>query len=365
MRHLAIVLSCVAIVSCGDPPSAPEPQATPRADIGPAPCLSPCATMVAWEVTTLVPFPGAAWAIASDINDNGVVVGSGQTASGDHRGFRYANYVAVGLALGPGDDENAASAINASGHIAGYSYNSPYEAARWTTPSSITMLGRLEYAGETVARDIGASGMVVGYGKVSLRYRAFRWTSANGMQNLSPLINPNMSSFANGVNASNEIVGYEDYPMRAVRWDALGNATPFSGFGGGASKAWDINDAGMIVGWSDWSGSSGRYFTWTSGTGLVSLGVDGDYTMELAISNAGRVAGTTRYQGYDRAFTKLASSVGYTRLPFPSGAYTESRATGVNTCGTVVGWVKSASGRWPAIWRRYTISNGMKAYLCD
>jgi probable HAF family extracellular repeat protein len=363
MRNVSRCTLLVALATgCADEPTAVTNH--PSLNVT-TPNPATCVTCVAplWELTVL---PAGTWAYATGISDGGVIVGTHQVGS-HMRAFKYVNGAVIDLPLGPGDPDNSAAAISLNGDVAGSSNDYPDIAARWAGGGAVTILPRLQYGETARAADVSTSGMVVGFAGISGRPRAFRWTSTYGMQNLTPLLNANNSSYASGVNASNQVVGYEEWPMRALIWDALGNWSYINALGSGLSRAWDINDAGLVVGWKEDPSSSGHYFVWSSQNGLVDLGIEGSYDLRLSVSNRGRIAGTTPVSGNERAFAKLG--VGGTKVTLPVGGgwltFDESRAFGVNTCGNVVGWVKSSSVRMAALWRRYTESNGVRTYVCD
>jgi probable HAF family extracellular repeat protein len=192
---------------------------------------------------------GANSSEATDLNNNGVVVGeSGGVA------FSTANNRLRNLGTLPGEATSRAGAINNLGVIAGNS-------------------GR----------------------------RLFR-TNAGNLADLGIPQNA-VALEAKAINADNEIVGFyrvtEDGPDQAFR-QASGVFTNLGDLTGAGAIAWDINNGGQIVGTS-----GGRAFLFQSGTmtdlnTLVTLATTGEgfteLTRALAINESGEIAGEGRYR---------------------------------------------------------------------
>ena len=103
---------------------------------------------------------------------------------------------------------------------------------------------------------------VAGFSGSSGGNRAFRWTSAGGMENLGTLPGETQS-WANGISADGStIVGYSG--SRAFRWNA---AEGMVSLGAAAANAAASNKNGLVIVGS--SGSQG--FLWTPGLGMVDL----------------------------------------------------------------------------------------------
>src|SRR5437879_6952631 len=104
---------------------------------------------------------------------------------------------------------------------------------------------------------VNTSGQVVGYSDsrntagfgVS---RAFSWTQAGGMIDLSP---ESTFSAALAVNASGQVVGYSDRSenrdFHAFLWTQAGGLIDLGTLGGGTSVALAVNANGQVVGYSD------------------------------------------------------------------------------------------------------------------
>jgi probable HAF family extracellular repeat protein len=347
-----------------------QPGPTPPGNTPPMPPCPSCIAIANWELALLPkPQDGSKWAMTTGISDADAIVGYGSTPNAHRRAFRFTLAGSfTQLAVGPGDTLAAANGSSSNDYVAGSTTKGLQQAVRWGPTGSLTVIGGLEPGSRSVATDVNANGTVVGYGWIGARYSAFRWVpGGGGIQNLSPSFTL-PSTFAQAVNAANQVVGHQDYdPMKAVMWDASGNVSQLGTLGGSQSRAWDINDNGLVVGWSETATrGENRYFAWTAQTGMVNLGVGGGDQLPLAVSNKSRIVGTLVLNGVERAFMKLGTKGATTYLNVPPGTY-KSRATGVNTCGHVVGWIGSdIDGERPVLWRRSAIgANGVKTYPCD
>ena len=179
-----------------------------------------------------------------------------------------------------------------------------------------------------------------------------------------------LPSYATGVNDAGDVVGYAqalvnaNYADRAVIRPATGGAMQdlgtFNGFG--SSRAMDINNAGVAVGWA--TGASGgheRAFYLPPGGSITELGVsNGAFSRASAINDFGDVVGHVGYFPSgggavdERAFLRRASDGVVTELPRPDGA-TAHVASDVNDAREVVGhFYTAASASQPFLWREAT-----------
>jgi probable HAF family extracellular repeat protein len=152
-----------------------------------------------------------AGAIASDLNNNGHVVGSmWDSAFGEHHAFLYANGVTTDLSTLVSGYSNA-SAINDSGQVILTSDNGgPGTRSSYLYANGVaTDLGSLGF-GDTYAKGINNAGIVVGNGTGMFGDAGFVWH--NGvMQDLNSLIDPasgwNIIAAA-GINDNNQIAAF-------------------------------------------------------------------------------------------------------------------------------------------------------------
>jgi probable HAF family extracellular repeat protein len=171
------------------------------------------------------------------------------------------------------------------------------------------------------------------------------------------------------INSSEIVAGFdEDGSGDPDAWESdCGSFTALGVIGGSDAEAHGINDAGMIVGWSDDGSGNRRAFTWTSGGGMTNLGtVSGrSETRAFSVNASGEVVGTA---------ADLSSSPD-NRLAFfylPSAAYTlsagmnslgtlggdQSVGMDVNDSGQVVGGAQNGNGDFrPFRWQSGTMSD--------
>ena len=152
------------------------------------------------------------------------------------------------------------------------------------TAQSFSGLGFLPGGTESYARDVSGDGsVVVGYGFIppgnspTTGFRAFRWTSAGGMENLGTLPGGTYSA-GRAVSADGSvIVGHSGVPVgsfefaHASRWTG-GVMTDLGTLGGNNSTAYGVSDNGsVVVGYSYLASGFTRAFCWTGGV-MTNLG---------------------------------------------------------------------------------------------
>lgn len=115
----------------------------------------------------------------------------------------------------------------------------------------------------------------------------------------------------------------------------------------GSARVHDINSQGQIVGGSGHPhGSDTHAFIWTKKGGMKDLGSlpGGDYSVALAINEAGQVVGTSNSTDGMHGFL-WTSANGMTQLPTLSGT-DDSSAYAINQSGGIAG----AAGSHAALW---------------
>jgi len=118
---------------------------------------------------------------------------------------------------------------------------------------------------------------------------------------------------------------------RAVMWTNGSVADLGTLPGGGGSEAYAINDAGQVLGWSSGQGQFGQAVLWSPGSAIMSLG----WWQAAAMNNSGWGVGSLNVGLYRHSFL-WTSATGLTDIGMPGG--TNSRATGINDAGKIVGW---------------------------
>ncbi len=120
-----------------------------------------------------------------------------------------------------------------------------------------------------------------------------------------------------------------------------------------AGGAYDVNDAGVVVGSDVGTSRFGSGFRWTNGT-LTQTGAD---SAALGINNSGRVAGAGNCCQF-KALLFFPS----VNLPLPPSTTIHNQASGISDAGLVVGyravsatvdnglaWIPNTSGQYPSV----------------
>jgi probable HAF family extracellular repeat protein len=298
---------------------------------------------------------------ATAINDLGVVVGGSETLVGSSlfmHAFRHSNGVMSDLGTLPGLPESYAQDVNAAGWIVGIGLS--FDEVRpflWKPGQGMLDLGHLDNKGGTYAYAINNSGVVVGISEREnaagdFRNHAFRWTANSGMKALGA---EHDNSWAYDVNDAGWVVGAAGMPSHehAYVWDPSGNGIDIGTLGGGYSIAYAINNAGVVIGESELTNGGWHAFRWTPWTGMADLGaVLGYFGSPEGLSEKGRIVGS-----YLNSYTGSQAATLFGRTPPASlvglAPNKQTFAYGVNTCGEIVGAaVTSANRRHAVRWVR-------------
>lgn len=307
------------------------------------------------------PLPdGFSYTTANDINAQGEAVG----AAGGPAGTESIMYVGGRVAMldSIGGMHSFADAINEAGQIAGASQSQPWwgwKAVRWETDGTMTIVAPLtgdehdnayayginnlgQMAGQSDtdngywraffwdertgivdlgtlggaysgAKDINDPGVVVGWswGQISTQ-QAFVW-EGDGMIALSTLLGAEFpGSVAHAINNHGVIAGEsngETYGIiHAVTWDAKREVHALGSLGGFWSRAYDINDAGVIVGAAQVKSGETHAFIYRNGAmqdlNDLLLQSNADRVLERAvgISEEGHIVGLGTLNGQPRGF---------------------------------------------------------------
>lgn len=199
--------------------------------------------------------------------------------------------------------------------------------------------------------------------------RAFLWTASAGMMDLGTIGgSPLSSSFAESVNKAGHVVGWGYVPgaTRAFLWTPSEGMMDLGTLGGASSAAYDIDDQGRVVGWSDTASNERHAFLWTAANGMIDLGSLGSDTSEArAINEAGVIVGRTMV--FDQPFpgsrmwhafrwTAAGGMVDLGPTPFHV-----SQANDVNESDHIVGWTYALgfdgelATRWPGTGGWFTL----------
>lgn len=201
--------------------------------------------------------------------------------------------------LGAGTSQ--AFGINKKGLVVGSStINSHiYHVFLWDD-GSMSDLGTLG-GQRSVGEDVNDAGQIVGWSNTpSGNTHAFLW--GNGaMQDFGTFGGRNSAAY--GINNAGQAIGFAEivdnsdpqdpyYYPHAFLWQN-GAMQNLGTLAGKISYAYGINDAGQVVGQSEYSNDVGHAFLWQNGT-MQDLGtLGGTSSLAYAINNAGQVVGSS------------------------------------------------------------------------
>lgn len=287
------------------------------------------------------------WSIGMDINNSDVVVGHASNAASSLIGaFAWTSGGGMqALPTGGGGGSglfrsDIAYAINNSGVIVGGGTwsSGPNTAAHRAfryNGSTVTDLGTLSPLLDSTATGINTQGDIVGYS--SNASNSFAFLHRNNVMSLVPL------GEAHDINDNGLIVGHGGSTWTARTWDTVsGQLTNLGTLGGVRSRAFAVNNAGQVVGWSSTGAGEWHSYVWSAATGMVDLGAATAPRIESFawdINNLGVIVGHTNNLGTHRAYvwqngvtTDLNSL-----LPSNSGWVLE-RANAINDYNCITGW---------------------------
>lgn len=241
----------------------------------------------------------------------------------------------------------AAQDINERGEIVGSAYF--YDGTRIIHTFGLASTN----SGFSTLFGLNNLGLAVGASTVGTNhpgpFRAFSFDSKTGaIRDLGKLGAPGNESRAYAVNDAGVIVGSSGAPnaAHAVRFETDGRITDLGTLGGSWSQAADINERGDIVGTSEDAHGSSRAFLILANGAMIDLGtLGGSNSWAAAINNKGEIVGTSETADQSsRAF--LYSNGKMTDLGTLGGV---SAAFDINDEGTVVGWTwGSGTEPWTA-----------------
>ncbi len=202
-----------------------------------------------------------------------------------------------------GGNFSRAFGVSANGSVVvGVSNTSTYQerAFRWTLANGMENLGTLG-GNQSVANAVSADGsIVVGYSRDNNDIkRAFKWTAATGMQDLGA----GDWTEAIAISADGSVIvvnnGMDGF---AYQWTS-GGMSNLGTLGGSQTIAYDVSaDGSVIVGFSYVTAGDPYAFRWTSGAGIQQIGTIYSFARDVSADGNTVTGSETGAAGLHRAF---------------------------------------------------------------
>lgn len=267
---------------------------------------------------------------AYGINDSGQVVGGAATSEGNLHAFVYDGILHdIGTFGGTGN--SCAYAIDNSGRIVGTSDRPGYWNHAFLYNGAMHDLGTFSSRGDgwSWAVGINDSGTIVGGAFCSEAVHAFLYDGVLhdlGLLDVTCNTDPewmilgNLSSYANAINNSGQVVGFSNAPLydRAFLYDGtmrdLGTLP-----NGNDSYALSINDNGLVVGLALTDIYEARAFLY-DGTTMTDLNDLIDPTLGWTVWEANGISNGGQIVGYGKNALGMTHAFLLTPVPEPSSA---------------------------------------------
>lgn len=289
---------------------------------------------------------------AYDVNNRGVIVGYSKNTALARRAVRWKDGAISDLGTPASSYRSIARGINDNGEIVGL-YGDPdefnYQAFYWSAGTGVITLNRSLYPGRSfdssyvgAARAINNSGIIVGSVEASpldgdvpfkrcFRSLPVRWANAFAPPRIlhCPEAGDGPNS-ASGINSSGSIAGYDYNGSSAdvgFQWKDGATTHVPAPFLGSNPRMVGINDAGVLVGSADMTGTTTIAIRWTGSGGSEWLGTlpGGETSRATDVNAQGFITGTSQMliKGgaspdviQDRAFL-FHTDFGMVALPVP------------------------------------------------
>jgi probable HAF family extracellular repeat protein len=258
------------------------------------------------------------------INNAGQVVGSFRSSNGFCHAFKRDKNKRIDLGT-LGGRQSYAYNINNAGKVVGIAEtsNGLEKVVLWDKDNKIDPI--LNTYGDAVS--INDAGQMVGFAYVNKVYHAILW-DAQGSQRDLGASNPSVSSKAYDINNAGQVVGESNDGLNAVLWDK-GKKIELKTLGGRKNSAYGINNEGKVVGRSQTSSGKDHAVLWDKDS-ITDLGEGA----ALSINKAGQVVGHGGYYAvlWEKGLMKSLGSM----IP-PNSGWALDLATDINDSGQIVG----------------------------
>jgi probable HAF family extracellular repeat protein len=226
--------------------------------------------------------------------------------------------------------------INSSSQVAGTNLNT-FAPTFWNGVASVSLSTLGGSMGS--AYSVNNASVITGWSTINGDDSAWHATVWNGSTTTDLGTLGGTNSEGSDINNANQVVGWShtlnDNNYHATIWNGT-VATDLVGLGGisSDSEAFAINDNSQVVGWSENSSGVRRATSWV-GNNIVDLGAlsDSGDSEAYDINNAGRIVGVSAFGSVDHAVMWSGGSI--TDLGTLGGSF--SVATGINSSGFIVG----------------------------
>lgn len=242
--------------------------------------------------TEILP-PGWQSSEAYDINNNGIIVGSGKDETGKYRGFLYRSGTYKTI-IPPGWEDARARAVNIGGDVVGQGLSLDYKGFLYSNGVYTEILP--PGWREAYAYGINNNGDIVGYGREMKYFKGFLYSRGTYTDILPPGWR---ESYAYSINSNGFITGYgidENNKTRGFVYKN-GGYTALLPPGLQEAKAFHINDPGAVAGSGLDIGNTPKSFVYKDGVYSEILAPGWQSVEAYGINNSGAVTGWGTYKG--------------------------------------------------------------------
>lgn len=288
--------------------------------------------------------PGAYATVATEINSAGTMMATAYYPDSSMRavigsaGSGYTDIGDLGGSVLPRDINEVGDVMGQASLVAGVY---PDRTFFWSASGGMVDIGGLSGSATAGGFAMNDNGMVVGGSGT----RAFTWTAAGGMVDIGI---PGHTTYAYGVNNSGTVIIRDITVGRTYVRTADGTMTDIGSLPGGETYATDINDNGMVTGWSGQPGSGIRHpFVWTAATGIVDLDPTNAFGITFGqgtdLNDQGEVVGRLSLANGDEPAFYWSAATGMVIIDGLGTTNRETEADAINELGQVVGYSYTAT----------------------